>query len=240
MGDVTKIQWELEQFVPAFDPALIADTVGLVVFQFVTWMAKSCSIVNNKAEFRVCRKWLLMVGAKVSTLGISALLTGELVASEHGKPPCLVFGRATVTEVSLCLAVTKGVVITAPWSAGLRDGTDFSQCLRCVLRTHAMWIRLANMRQVHFQLGGFCVRSSIECGDATTERCPRSWREATRFAFRAKSIATTSVNDKMITWHPRLAFNTSLFPAVTKMLVFRDGHSESSRNNLKNASLAAH
>jgi hypothetical protein len=94
---------------PSLQLSNVANTVRLVVLQFVAWMTKRQPVGDLESEFGMARERFYVVGAKISSFARGAFLTNVSVTLKHSFSPNKVFWLSSVVQRPLGSAVAKVV-----------------------------------------------------------------------------------------------------------------------------------
>lgn len=232
MAENSAIQWTnhlLPKPFSALQSSLIADTVGLEMFQFVTGMAKGFAVGNLKSKFGVIGKGLYMMGAKITTAIISAILASVIVSGKNGFAPILILGFAAVAFAPLCQAALVCGVLFASRGAFSCNSADFSAGFRGVLFAQTLLISLSG--RAHFLLGVFRVCFPPKGRRPSARRGIRIVNTPTILAGRSTTVGPAVINVEFNYPFPSAAPAAMLFAVGDTLRVLIGGDSDTACRN---------
>lgn len=205
---------------------------GLEVLQFVARVAERDAVVNGEAEFRVSCERHDMVSAQIAALRITASLTRETVAGEHGVSPRLVFWQTSIVEGALRRAVLVVRVVFTSLPSGRRELSrtnirSFGRGAR-----DAFLLALApRQRRANLRSGLLGVNLTLEGGNAPLGGFTRL-HSSTRRARGGTSIAARGVYAEKFDGEPFLTLRAVLLPRVTFRTKFFFRNTDTLRGSL--------
>lgn len=223
MAIKTNIEWAdrlQPQPFSAFELTNVARASGLEVLKVVAGAAKCLAVGNVKSKLSEFCEWLNVVGPQVSTLAVTTLLAGVVIAGKNSVPPPSVFSLTPSVLPAFVGSVAPCVMVLPFWGCEECCRRDFSSHFNGPLLTF-LWADLPNPGSGHFRLGFSGVALSFERRNAAF---PANFHlhPSASSASGIKTVVSRRILAELKGVSPRPAFTAMLQPKASKPSVFSD------------------
>lgn len=183
--------------------ATLADTIGLVMNLVVANVAERQAVGYIKTKIRKFRKMLDVMGYKIATFGIAAMLASKLVSQINIKPPSLVFQGISLTHPFGEFPILITVALFAAWGALAGDFANLcTSCDGMGLSYSIAWVTFSALAHPLSRFNR--MRLSFERRLTTLCRFPDLYVTAIKTLGR-QTIKASCVFAKRCMWFPLLA-----------------------------------